>query len=326
MERLSVLTQEEQRTAEGFRSLRCQALRALKTQVRSAEAPSKPKAVCLSVKNASVDFSTESLLGQLRTAREQASQAVAQAQQSQEASKDQIVHLESLYSQKNAEIHATESAARDFQAGRDVEKQKMMERMPIILDIYAQRSSLDGKINEYSAMARKAARKKSIELVFRPDLTFPLILQESDYKAWQKRSWELTQQLHDGCLAYKNDLSQWLSAEHAYRSAQTKLEELHRDRTELQSKLMDVSKQTAYWLEWFVLYGLFEIYIRSQEQSVEMLQLLEDLGETVSLFSTYSEVKEALQYWADRDAHPEYLKEMLKRLGSRRKDAIWQGH
>lgn len=326
MERLPILTQEEQRAAEGFRALRCQALHALKSQARSAEAPSGPKAACLSVKSASADFSRESLLEQLRTAREQASQAVAQAQQSQEASKDQIVHLESLYSQKNAEIHAAESAAKDFQAGRDVEKQKMMERMPIILDIYAQCSSLDEKINEYSAKARKAAQKKGIELVFRPDLTFPLVAQESDYKAWQKRRRELTGQLRDGCLAYKSDQAKWLSAEHEYRSVQAKLEELHRDRTKLQSMLMDVSKQTAYWLEWFVLYGLFEIYIRSQEQSVEMLQLLEDLGEAVSLFSTYSEVKEALQYWADREAHPEYLKEMLKRLGSRRKDAIWQGH
>ena len=326
MEQLSVLTQEEQRAAEGFRALRCQALHALKAQARSAEAPSGPKAACLSVKSASVDFSTESLLGQLRAAREQASQAVAQAQQSQEVSKDQIVHLESLYSQKNAEIYATESAAKDFQAGRDVEKQKMMERMPIILDIYAQCSSLDEKINEYSAKARKAAQKKGIELVFRPDLTFPLVAQESDYKAWQKRRRELTGQLRDGCLAYKSDQAKWLSAEHEYRSVQANLEELHRDRTELQSMLMDVSKQTAYWLEWFVLYGLFEIYIRSQEQSVEMLQLLEDLGEAVSLFSTYSEVKEALQYWADREARPEYLKEMLKRMGSRRKDAIWQGH
>lgn len=263
-------------------------------------------------------------MGQLRTAREQASQAVAQAQQPQEAGKDQIVRLESLYSQKNAEIHGAESAAREFQAGRDADKQKMIARMPIIQDIYTQCGSLDEKINDYSAMAREVSRKKGIELVFRPDLTVPLVVHEKDYKAWQKRRRELTDQLHDGCLAYKDDLSQWLSAERAYRSAQAKLEELHGERTKLQNELMDLSKRTAYWLEWFVLYGLFEIYIRSQEQSVEMLRLLEDLGETVSLFSTYGEVKEALQYWEDREAHPEYLKGMLKRLGSSGKDAIWQ--
>lgn len=259
------------------------------------------------------------ILEQVKKAQEEAGEEVAKAELELNSRKAELQQTEISCAKAKEKRMKCESAIRNLYSERKKEK----DNMKGYIDLYSGGKKDLWKKSEdfryYKEKINQINSKKFVELIFRPDIVFPIAGKEEKIKSLRRECDLLENNIRNLYHSYCDSFHKWLSLELDYRLEKEQAAEEELKIKKLQERLMNESKVAAYWLEWYVLYGIFRIYLESQESSLALDRILTQIGEEVPLLGSYDEVKEALSYWKEREENLEYLKCKIKSLQDRAK-------
>lgn len=315
---------EERKKAEKFKNFRMEALCSIRKKssmictVEGEEAlanefPNGVSFACLAEEPKVFEI-PDSLIRQMHEVQKEAGEEVAKAEKQTKDNQIKLQKLEAAYAAAVQSKSDCEEKIRSIIPGREKEKLNMQS----YVKLYEQKlKDLQEKQNDYNYYADKINQvntKSTFELIFRPDIVFPLAGKQDKITSLWNECQTLTSQTRDAYDMYCKSTIQWLEDEQEYQKTMEQIAESGKDASEAQKCLMEESQEITYWLEWFILCGIFEAYLKSQDTAMEIDNLLKQIDEEAPLLASYGDVKEALEYWRDREAHPEYLEQKIKKL------------
>ncbi len=306
MEQKAWMTAEDKKTAEHFKSIKNMFAGRIK-QGGAAKLCSVTKAnvVSLYAQNADemdndlpvhnkhgVSSEVQVMLTQIKSAKDEASKMVGHSHKEIDDDREELQHLEEQYYNKGKNLKDRENVGKRLQAYNNGVRVRRDECLNLVREKEREVEADKKKLSQFDSKLRSFFGDKSDEKRYR-NLCRQLEERNRAYACMEKECGIVVRQLDKNKVLY---------------------DEIAFQLNEYEKRLLNMSEKVAYWLEWYVLYDIFCTYLNAQGNLVELDMILADCGEQTIVFDSYADVKEALEYWKDRDKHPEYLKNKIESL------------
>ncbi|MEF9922311.1 MAG: hypothetical protein RR769_05280 [Anaerovoracaceae bacterium] len=254
------------------------------------------------------------ILSQTESVQKESGVEVEKAQKEMTQQKKELCDLETNNAKYKQNRKVLEDNIRDIMSKLVQVKSTTIQKLQLIEEVKKELKEQEVDFEYYDTKRQQIEEKSIIELIFRPDITFPMIGKEGTYhKLWESCN-VLRGRKRILFNEYRQEMSDWFRLNTTYQSKEFAFKEVEDQISVCEKQLMSISEKVVFWLEWYVLYGIFSSYLRKQNSLMELDRLISEYGEIGSLLASYEEVKEALEYWEHREEHSDYLAKKIKEL------------